>query len=224
MGKFFRGRRGGKRYGLKRRRNSVRGGRRFTSRVRKVVTSIAEKKFVDALPLYDGTVSNLGVFIPMGFHPVQGTSSSQRVGDKILRKSIKLTFQWFYDNSFTTTRMIIFSWNQNAGFGVLPSLGNILADTGLPLISPFNRTNQLQGMFTVMYDRVWVKNEQVESASYASIQKLAFFGKRLPFKRTTYIATTNSTQNNYYVLLINDHTALSPASVQVSGRMTFTDV
>lgn len=216
MARFKRGR------GIKRKRGRFQRsrGRKFNKRVKRAIIKFAEKKYIDAFPLYDNIVATTPIVVPCGFNPAVGTAQGQRIGAEIFRRSLNLKATLFSDGDFTQWRIIVICWNdllQGA-----PATSDILENTGLPLLSYWNRSNLKSKRFIPMYDRLISVNSN-GSANTVKNLALKFTGKRLPRKRVVYNSAGN-VDYGYYMFLMSDHIAASPVTARLVGRMTYTDV
>lgn len=219
MARFKRGKR--KWGGLKRRRSFKRGGRKFNKRVKRAINKFAEKKYIDANPLFNAGVGTVPTLIPMGFNPSQGTTQATRIGNAIYRRSLTIRGTLSGDNNYTQWRIIVFCWNNQVLGTPLP--GDILESTALPLLSFWNRSNLQMKRFTPMYDRLITMNGG-GAAQFVKQVRLRFSGKRLPWKKTTYNVGTTTTDHAYYMMVMSDHLITSPVVFTCIGRMTYTDV
>lgn len=117
--------------------------------------------------------------------------------------------------------MVWFTWNQDSSLGLDPVIGDIL-QTGVSydITSPLNRINLKKKRFTLMYDRVFTVNNYNPSI----FGELSFFGKRLPFKDVEYQPGGTTGNNQIWMLIVTDSTAPANPTIEISGRLTFTDV
>lgn len=155
-----------------RKRRNRKGKTKLNKKVKSIIRSTLEKKYVD---FYSGTgytmadrtgvMSQITYNTPAGANINQGTGQSQRIGDSI--QPIKLEFRMsiYYDwnaalnlNDQHTIRVIILKWNESTVLG-LPVAASILQypSTGLGVYhvvnSPLNYTALKQGDMTVIYDK-----------------------------------------------------------------------
>lgn len=179
---------------------------------------MAEKKYVDAFPLYAAGVDVAGIIVPADFTPIQGAGVNQRVGNKITRRSIKVWGSMKFGDTTNIMRVVWFTWNENSSVST-PTAGDILATMATePWNSPLNRPNLEKRRFTPMMD----KRYNLSSEKPQILFHWKFIGKRLPHKAMEYSGTDGL--GKIYMLLVSDSLAISHPTIETMGRFTFTDV
>lgn len=142
---------------------------RVTSTVRKITHQVLEKKVVDTTvamtTIYtpDSAVIS-GVYRVLPFNISQGDSISQRQGQKILAKYIKMcyTFQHAHTISANTCNririMVVMDKMPQSSGGTVPTYGDIVQFTSTPAQWPLTPPDVNQGFvnrrFKFLYDKV----------------------------------------------------------------------
>lgn len=117
-------------------------------------------------------------------------------------------------------RVIWFTWNEDSTIST-PTAADILASTlTSPWDSPLNRPNLQRRRFTPMMDKRYNLSQEGRPQV---LFNWTFRGKRLPHKRVTYTGAAVASFKIYF-LVVSDSNAVPNPTINMSGRLTFTDV
>lgn len=206
---------------LKRKRRSFRGksGRSFRKRVKSVVQSFAEKKWLDNQS--STPVSNAGAVILFNDVIAQGTGSNQRVGLEVQAKSLKLNLVFGREAATPGTRrfrLIVGCWHDYTS--TTPTISQILFNPTLDY-SMYDRVRLAQKEWTPMYNRQFtIQGDGIVNKTI----NLSFFGKKLPNKRVVF-NSSNVVQNAWFLAVFSDYVGAGPfPQMFYTSRLTFTDI
>lgn len=222
-------RRGFRRTGFKRKRRfggrKRAGGRVFKRKVKRVVDSLAEKKYVDKT---DGIpCTNAGAFIYLMDTVAQGDTKSTREGASIRLKSIKINLlataatDVTHDDSYF--RIIIGCWRDF--YVTSPAIARILESPTSQTLSPYNRENLQAKKWIPMYDKKFTLDRLASGGARPNDRTwtVSFSGKRLPLKKITYDLNGNA-DHVYFIWVQSSWVGLEgEPQIAYYARCTFVD-
>lgn len=184
---------------------------------------MAEHKYIGSYN-EGGNVTNLG-YLYLLTAPSQGTAATNRIGDEIRIRSIKLNAFMVNgsDDNISYVRVIFGCWNDYQGTS--PSQTKILHNVTGAVNSFYVRDYLEARAWTPMYDRKFLlgKPGAGEGVPSGRLFTMNFFGKRLPKKRMVF--KTGTQDHAYFMLVTTGNIAHAfPPSIIWDWRMTFTDV
>lgn len=140
----------------------------------------------------------------------KGTETYERIGNKIVVKSLLLRLLAQNASDESPLRFIIFRWFDNGA----PTAGTVLEDiTSIPSLSPLNTDNT--NKMVVLYDQVIALN---------SVNNMTFTDK-IFIKKNMNVEWTDASvmdSGHIFILAISD-TVVNPPTLKWSARVRFTD-
>lgn len=227
MGRFYKRRNSFKlRRGLKRKRSFKRrrNGRVFKRRVRRVVETMAEHKYID----YSGgtPATNAGTIVYFLDTLAQGDTSTSREGASVKLRSLKINLIATASNADKETffRVIFGVWKDF--YVTSPNPARILEVPTSQTLSPYLRENLQAKKWIPMYDKKFTLDKMQAGATRADdkVWSLSFSGKRLPMKKITYSAS-GVADHVYFLMVITSFVGLPGNEPQLAhyARATFVD-
>lgn len=150
----------------------------------------------------------------------QGTTDSQRIGDKINLRAFKIHYQLLVGDAYNTFRIIIFQWKPNTQL-VTPTVANILVGTTVGTVNAplANYVWDYQNQFIVLYDKLHVLDAlNMSTKAYRKTVKLKFAKKTIE-----YYAASTAASNHLYMLCISDSGAAAHPTIQYQTRVMYDD-
>lgn len=161
-----------------------------------------------------------GLIVPLTDAISQGTNAQQRVGNKIMPKSLTVRYklQTPTTNS-VTVRMVLFQWFEAS----VPTGADIINTAGSSS-SPFQPSNvDNKSLFKILSDDLIYLNQVIAGVSYQQCGKIFVSGNRL---RPISFVSGATTQKNggIYCLFISDLAAgATNGLATVLSSLTYTD-
>lgn len=201
--------------------NKKRADANFAKKVKKVIKSVAERKYnqVDL-----GTsVSTSGVIQAITGSIDQGDYATQRNGNKIIPTSwqVRASLTGADDSNFM--RLIIIQWHEDSNSSV-PSLADLFENISgnAPLYSAFNRQN-LGITFRVLKDKLWRVSSASENPELNSTRIIRLKGyKRL--KPIIFNGSSTTATNHIYLVWVSDSTVLTHPYIEGYSLVNYMDV
>lgn len=215
-----------KRQRTRRKRKSTRRSRpskSFSRKVKKVIFSTAEHKYVD---LYQSVtpLNNATAVFPLVNTISQGSGQGQRIGQKIKIRSITLTVQTQLVAGYSPSlqRLILGVWRDY--WTTTPSASKLVDDPTDPWKTMYKRDNLVAKLWRPIYDRKWDQTYTDPTTSRYKYQTFKLFGKRLPTKTIDF--NGGGIESAYYFMYLWD-TSVGAApfnALSYRTRVTYTDV
>lgn len=182
--------------------------------VAKVLNKKVEKKYFDTNNA--GVLTNVSALNKLTGVP-QGTTDSQRVGDKLTLKNLQYTLQMVGSDSYNRFRITIIRWNRDDNADV-PTSGRIYQNLGLTIHSPFNFDSLRKGDFTVLHDKVYytVLNQ---SNALKDIKKYIKVGSGINFN-----AGGTTGEGHLYSVLTSDSGVAPHPAINEYSRAVYSDM
>lgn len=159
-----------------------------------------------------------------------GTTNATREGQKINPSYLSLKWSVTMPSAEGSQRLrfIVFQWFNDTAEDD-PTFVDLLQDnstTQLALLSPFNKNNQEQRSFRILYDRTLTWNQQLSSTATAyPIQKVYIKSNRLrPCYYSSSTASTATKSGGIYMGVFSDSESVAHPTLNVNGRMGFFDI
>lgn len=204
------------------------------SQVKSIVTRASETKI--STPTLNFSSGGLGVFItppilaemPL---PAQGNTDGQRVGDRLMLKSLTFKTTFIVDPLAAVpgviTRLIIFQWHPSTSTGVPTASSILLTDPiggVISVRSSYSWDNR--SMFTILTDRTYscVKDSNLASGY---VTRDGYFQNTIVVRKFRkpvqyFAASSTLATNTIWVLGISDQAVRGTAAI-MTGRLTYTD-
>lgn len=188
----------------------------FKNKVRRVVNSIAEKKYLVTTSGGPQNVDYSGTVASISDVP-QGLSDSGREGDQIYLRSIEFSWQAFIGDTFNVLRLIVFQWYPPT----TPTVADIILATAVGstdiVFAPYNHDKRYN--YKILYDKT-VSLDAVKANTSGVIRKYIIKG----FKRhIQYEATGTTGTNKIYILKASDSAAVSHPQMQNYHKINYSD-
>lgn len=184
--------------------------------VKRIINYGRELKAIDTNILQSidasGTITKLN-------HPPQGINVSQRLGDAILLKRVRLRLNMIYGDNTNVLRCIVFRWTQDNSIAAnVPIVTDVLQT--LNATAFYNFTHERANQVHIVYDKTIAL-----SANGVPDKVLVqnFFGKKLGKKTIDMDAAVTTGTDQLYLLLISDSVAAPHPTVGGFLRMEYTD-
>lgn len=204
------------------RRTFRKGGRKLSpkqkTQVKRIVGHQQEDKFLDT-SISLSAMSPTGTVIGPFLNPAQGGSGSQRIGDNVNIKNIRLSQIVRCADSTNVSRIIWFRWKDNNSV-TAPTTTDVILSSTTPPINRFNDTNIENGRVKIVSDRTIT---QTLSNNASTTIKMAFYGRRLGNKKLTFNPALTTSTNQLYCLLLSDSAIAAHPSCDTNIRVTYTD-
>jgi hypothetical protein len=160
----------------------------------------------------NGTVTKL-------LMPAQGDGVSERNGDKIWLKRIRLRFSMIYGDTTNTFRLILFRWTQDNSIPAnVPSTLDVLQ--GLNALQQYNFTHKQANQVHIIYDRTLTLST---NGTPNRVIDQVLYGKRLGKKKIIFDAAITTGTDQIYVLAISDSIAVPHPALAGYVRVEYTD-
>lgn len=204
--------------------------RKFSVKKRRVPKST--KKYVKAVinknietKYYDGTIISQGVdWNGVVFGPItdipQGDTDSNRIGDKVNLKSLRMRFTIQWADTINLMRIVVFQWIPTSL--TLPSVADIFPASNLGnFFSPLlNYVWDDKSQRIILYDKVFRMVSNNDSGFTVHKKKVSLkFAK----KKVNFIAGSNDGYNHLFILAISDSGAAAHPNLQLVRRVTYKD-
>lgn len=169
--------------------------------VQRALTADKELNWV----MIDTSAQNIGYDAPLLAHwsPIaQGDTISQRNGDRITVKALKMNYKMLFPAGVNASaRIIIFQWKPDNVIDA-PTMAKILsnASTDYSIHSPLVETKVLRSKFHVLSDKIFNNLNSVTGSTYCrSMTIRKFNGKFINFS-----AGSTNGKNQIYILAFSD--------------------
>lgn len=177
-----------------------------------------EPKFAE-LNVPSGGFDNQGYVICLT-NIAQGTTDQERVGDKILPKSIHMRYKLTATDAQNLMRIIIFRWHPVAATGgAPPAAADILFQLTGTANAPLDGYEvDSRSQFAVLYDRC--HNLNTTDKTSVLVNKFIKCGK-IPVK---YDAGTTTAADHLWLFIISDSGAIAHPTFQGTARLLYNDL
>jgi len=149
--------------------------------------------------------------------PPQGDGVSDRNGDAIKLKRLRVRLHLIGADSTNVIRAIIFRWNNNDGTTV-PVIGDVLQT--LSTASQYQYTSDRQNEFHIVADKTFTFSL---NGTNAKDWIIAYYGRKLGKKSLTFNAALTTGTDMLYLLLLSDSVAAPHPTVGGTCRLEYTD-
>lgn len=185
--------------------------------VKKLVRKEAETKYNDNL--FSASVDTTGTLIDV-FDPAQGVADTDRVGDKVTLRGMRMSFKMAAADTSNYVRIVLFQWYPNSNLSV-PTIGTVLFDVSTgdrAMTSPY--VHDYQNQFHVIYDKVFTL-----AINSDTIIRTRTFKPNFKYVKKTveFTAGTVNASNKLYVFAISDSGAISHPTVFMYTRVFYDD-
>lgn len=176
--------------------------------VKKMIDNEIEDKYTDSVYTATNQAYNTGLTTPRLISAcVQGTTATNRIGDKVILKRVDIRVSVYHNVSNTATdaannyRIIVFKWNVSTNIST-PATSGILAYPSAALTldygvnSPYLWTNKQEKNFSILYDQKFVT--QTDSGNHHHIKLKKFLGN------VVYEPGATTGRGHIYLMILND--------------------
>lgn len=184
------------------------------SSVKRIMSKVIEKDFVDTT--IANAVDAAGV-VGVLTYPPQGTAPSQRIGEQIFLKKLKIRLNVAISDATNIVRIIFFRWSPDNQVSS-PTTSTVLQS--LSTMAHINYINDQSGKVQVLLDRTWA----LTYTNQINVNLIAnLYGKKLGKKRVDFNSTLVTGVDQIYYLLLSDSVAVTHPYVAGYVRMEYTD-
>lgn len=205
---------------VKRRRTfKSKPSRMFVKRVKRVINSEQEKKFL--LTNSSGTISWTGGCTVLTNVP-QGDTDSQRDGDQVYSRSLEIRCNLqIGTNTSNLITLIVFQWFPTTVPTTVGVLFPSAVSSGSAPLSPYNHDYRTQ--FKILARRS--VNLIGAAASNPDYQKQIVFWIKSGFRRKIqFLAGSTAANNHIYLLTISDSTTATLPSIAYIAKYNYSDM
>lgn len=213
-----------KSYGRKKGGRKGKHGKRLATEqyVKKQIHKDDETKYFDAttsagIGLYD-TVSTAGTLYELSI-PTQGAGDSNRIGDKLELRGLRLRLAFQPGDSVNLLRMIIFQYRGNSTLHT-PAINEVIQSIYVGVDSPLAPfTHDYKNQFGILYDKTY--------ALSSAATPLIVINKKIKLKyakkQVAFTAASTNGSNKLYMILVSDSSAIPHPQVNFISRLFYDD-
>lgn len=192
----------------------------------RVINRTIERKFIDSDFIAAGTYT--ASFVDLGLQNIsQGTSVSQRIGNNLSLKSIRINGWVNYSttDAWNWVRILLVLFPDKPDF--VPSIGDILADTTHSATSFYRRNSTVK--FRILHDwRTFVNAPLTVHAQSTNYKPYQFKNITHTFKSPIRIGYTSGTtgapeRNNIQCIVIANSSIVDHPDYSANVRLLYTD-
>lgn len=196
-----------------RRRPKRKLGRQFVAKVKRVISTVAEKKY---WAFHNSqTVGSAGFLLHLS-NIAQGDTDVTRDGDSLYVKSIQLNMVFALADTYNQCRVIVFQWHPLADLATAtPLLSEILVDTATPTISPF--AHDTRNSYRILADRMVILDADNPYKSFKILITKGFT------RKIQYVSGSTFAQNNIFCFIVSDSGVAPNPNFVWSGKINYLD-
>lgn len=144
----------------------------------------------------------------------RGDADTNRDGDRLLPKTLRISYSMFGEALSSIFRVIVFRWKPAS----VPTVGSVLFSTGSGYIIDSDYQHDQRNQFEILYDKKHTVSNNGGSELMTVTRTL-----RMAKKQIDYTGGGTTGSNKIYVIAATDRNLASSATIQMVYRLNFTD-